>query len=189
MRAQHRASSSGAPIDLGGEILGPVGEADGFSAKLGASGGHVWSQRLGNERLQASPNVAFDGAGDVVLFGSFVGGINLGGPGLTAPSHDLFVAKLDTAGDHVWSRSFGDDESQNAHAFAVDVEGSILITGAFEGTLDLGGPRPDQRRRQRLEDGATVHAGPGNIVVARCGGVHVASYGSSEGAFPTTLGP
>lgn len=250
-------------IDLGGESLDSAGNTDGFGARLDTSGGHLWSLRFGDDQLDLPPKLAVDGAGGVVLFGSFSGTINLGGSDLTAEaSFDLFLARLDAAGDHVWSRSFGDDENQNAHAFAVDADGSTLITGAFEGTLDLGGPvltsdgldgfiarldasgdhvwskafngvgigvdvddegnlylvgrftgsvelgGPPIRDNggadlfvakldpagghlwsQRLEDGATVHSGPANIVVARCGGVHVTSYGSSEGAFLTTLAP
>lgn len=102
------------------------------------TGEHVYSKRFGdkNQTIVA----AVDKAGNVYLTGSFEGNTNLGGGLLTsAGSTDVYVAKLDAVGGHVWSKRYGNSSSQVANGIAVDEEGSILVTGAFQGAIDFGG--------------------------------------------------
>ncbi|MBL9021957.1 MAG: hypothetical protein JNL21_07135 [Myxococcales bacterium] len=51
---------------------------------------------------------------------------------------DVIVAKYDVAGNHLWSRDFGDLEEQFMHAMTVDPSGNVLVTGEFYGTMDFG---------------------------------------------------
>jgi hypothetical protein len=51
----------------------------------------------------------------------------------------VFLAKLDPSGGHLWSERFGDAFEQWGRAVAVDGAGNVLVTGRFQGTLDLGG--------------------------------------------------
>ncbi|MDP9144955.1 MAG: hypothetical protein M3N43_09740, partial [Actinomycetota bacterium] len=64
-----------------------------------------------------------------------------GGPQLTsAGGTDVFVAKLDSAGNEVWSRAFGSPMNDVAHDLVVDpANGSVAFTGFFQGTVDFGG--------------------------------------------------
>jgi hypothetical protein len=52
---------------------------------------------------------------------------------------DVFVAKFDPAGAHLWSRRYGDKAGQNAAAVAIDSGQNILLTGNNAGTFDFGG--------------------------------------------------
>jgi hypothetical protein len=74
--------------------------------------------------------VAVDGAGNVLLTGDFDGTVDFGGGPLTsAGSDDIFVAKLDAQGNHLWSKRFGDSYYQQADAVTVDGarnEGCVL---------------------------------------------------------------
>lgn len=64
--------------------------------------------------------------------------IDFGGGRLTsAGGQDVFIAKLDAKGDHVWSRRFGDGAEQIVGGLAT-VGDRLLAAGYFAGTLDLG---------------------------------------------------
>ncbi|MBI4702640.1 MAG: hypothetical protein HY744_16080, partial [Deltaproteobacteria bacterium] len=105
-----------------------------------AAGGHLWSKRFGDESYQYGWAVAVDGAGNVFLASGFDGTVDFGGgPLVSAGNWDVFVAKLDQDGKHLWSKHFGDAESQWAYGVAVDTAGSVLVTGEFYGTVDFGG--------------------------------------------------
>lgn len=56
---------------------------------------------------------------------------------------DAFIAKYDSMGKTIWSKRFGDagnqDMNQDMNAVAVDGMGNIVVFGAFQGSMDLGG--------------------------------------------------
>ncbi|WP_437937630.1 nucleotide-binding protein [Sorangium sp. So ce341] len=120
---------------------GGLFDEDIFVSKLDASGDHLWSKAFGTAELDRGEGLAVDGAGNIVLAGFSLGaGLDFGGRPLpSAGSSDIFVAKLDPDGHHVWSRSYGDPGSQNASAVAVDPWGNVLVTGGFAGSVNFGG--------------------------------------------------
>jgi hypothetical protein len=126
-------------VDLGGGPLTSAGDWDVFVAKLDAAGNHLWSKRFGDASLQGAESIATDAAGNVLVTGYFEGTVDLGGGPLTsAGDSDIFVAKLDPAGNHLWSKRFGDASLQVGFGGS-DAAGNVLVTGYFEGTVDLGG--------------------------------------------------
>ncbi|MBI4702896.1 MAG: SBBP repeat-containing protein [Deltaproteobacteria bacterium] len=128
-------------VDFGGGPLTSAGELDTFVAKLDSSGGHLWSKRFGDATYQYGGAVAADGSGNALVTGNFSGTVDFGGGPLTSDdvTTDIFVAKLDSSGGHIWSKSFGDVNSQAAVAIATDAWGNALVTGTFNGTVDFGG--------------------------------------------------
>lgn len=127
-------------FSFGGSDLSSPGALDPFVAKLDASGVHVWSQSFSGSLDQHATAVAVDAAGGVVVVGRFAGTFSAGGDDLTAVGvDDMFVARLDAAGAHVWSDRYGDGALQTASAVAIDSLGGVVVTGHFGGTLDFGG--------------------------------------------------
>jgi len=176
------AGEFGGGLDLGGgELLSNVQpvvdpgccrEVAGFVAKLDPTGEHLWSKRIGNASpvcstycTEAFPYVvtvahaAVDGDGDVLIWGSFQGEIDLGGgplvgaQPLTADASDLFAAKLDAQGNHVWSKYLGQVPDGLVYG-AVDATSDLWLFGGFTGTIDLGA-------------GPLVSAGGSDIFLAR----------------------
>jgi hypothetical protein len=126
-------------INFGGSPLTSAGGVDAFVVKLDPNGGHLWSKSFGDASGQAAQSVAIDAVGDVCITGYFGGTINFGGSTLTSSSSgDLFVAKLDPNGGHLWSKDFGGGP-QGRQAIAVDASGDVFVTGYALGTLDFGG--------------------------------------------------
>jgi len=98
-----------------------------------------------------------------VITGNFSYSVDFGGGALTSLyGADIFVAKFDAAGSHVWSQAFGEVGSQIVHGVAVDDEGNVMVTGEFAGSVDFGG-------------GVLTSAGTQDIFVAKwsAAGSHV----------------
>ena len=69
---------------------------------------HIWSQGFGDSGNDLDAGIAVDGAGNVLVTGRFEATVDFGGGPLTdAGSRDIFVAKYDGAGAHIWSERFG----------------------------------------------------------------------------------
>ncbi len=130
-------------IDLGGGTFSALGGGDVFVAKWAADGSHLWSKQIGDAAEQWAGGVVVDSGFNVVMSGSFAGAISFGGPGDQLSSNgglDIFLAKLDADGSHIWSQHFGDDADQGAehHQLAVDWKSNIVMLGAFSNTLTFG---------------------------------------------------
>ena len=129
---------------FGGSVLASAGTWDGFVAKFAPDGTHLWSQRFGDGGLDAVHAVAVDGAGNVLLGGTFQGVVSFGGtPLATSRSsvRDLFVARLSPAGAHQWSRGLQGDGDGAVNALAVDAAGNVALAGYFAGAVTVGGTR------------------------------------------------
>lgn len=126
--------------DFGGGSLTSAGGRDIYLAKFDANGNHLWSRLFGDAAAQIGRGVATDSSGDVAMVGEFNGTVDLGSGALTsAGSSDLFLARYDSDGNCLWSRSFGDASDQRGRGVAIDASGSEVVTGDFAGTVDFGG--------------------------------------------------
>ncbi len=118
-----------------------VGHSDVYLAKYSASGAYVWAKTFGDLKAEVSGGVAVDGGGNVAITGRFMGTVNFGGGPLTARPNagDVFVARFTGTGAHVWSKRAGDTAINYGNGIATDAAGNVVVTGAFNGTIDFGG--------------------------------------------------
>jgi hypothetical protein len=113
---------------------------DVFVVKLDPCGVPIWRKSFGDSETQTVQRVAIDHNGNILLIGEFRGAIDFGGgPLLSVGGDDIFVAKLDGAGNYLWSYRFGDAEDQFGRGIASDAMGNVYITGSFWGVVDFGG--------------------------------------------------
>ncbi|AGP39868.1 hypothetical protein [Sorangium cellulosum] len=122
-------------------LLKSQGKSDVFLAKLDAAGNVCWARQFGDAADQAGTGVAVDGHGNIVLVGRFAGSVDFGGYGnglSTDAKNDLFIAKLDPSGDHVWSKSANATNSADALGVAVDGAGNVVVTGSFRSSVTVG---------------------------------------------------
>ena len=122
--------------------LTSAGNTDVFISKLDSSGNFVWAKSLGGGNYDVATGIAVDAAGNVHTTGYFrgtadfdpgVGTVNLTSVGL----YDVFVSKLNSSGNFVWAKSFGNSSTDTANAVFVDASGNVYTTGYFSGTADF----------------------------------------------------
>jgi hypothetical protein len=125
---------------FGGADLSSAGEEDIVLARYGPEGEHRWSKRLGGGGVEYLRSLALDGSDNIIITGNLEGTADLGGGPLTsAGDRDIYIAKYDPSGKHLWSKRFGGSLPDEGHGVAVDGSGNILVTGSFYKTVSLGG--------------------------------------------------
>jgi hypothetical protein len=128
--------------DFGTGPIASAGDYDIFVTKFSPTGSNIWVRTFGGTDTDRACSIAADASGNVILAGNFRSTVNFGGGALTnADAADLFLAKLSSTGQHVWSKQFAGSAiySELAKAVAVDPSGNVLVTGSCFSSLDLGG--------------------------------------------------
>ncbi|MEW6469733.1 MAG: SBBP repeat-containing protein [Bacteroidota bacterium] len=117
------------------------GMEDIFIHKLNSSGNFIWAQQFGGASFDFGWSIAVDNSGSVYTAGSFrntvdfdpgTGVFNLTSFGLD----DVFINKLTSSGNFVWTAQMGGDGWDICRSLTVDVSGSIYSTGYFKDTAD-----------------------------------------------------
>ncbi len=126
-------------VDFGGGSLTGVGE-DIAIAKYTSTGAYQWSQRFGGAGDESAPAMAVTPGGDLVLLANpSSGSIDFGGGPISgAGGGDVFIAKLDTTGQHVWSQALGGVAAEFPREVVIDSAGNIILRGEHLGTVDFG---------------------------------------------------
>ena len=130
-------------IDFGlGPLSGVGSDYEIFMAKIDATGKPLWAKRFnGGTAGSDGMGVAVDATGSVLVTGFFTGSIDFGGgPLVSAGGTDIFLAKFDNTGAHVWSKRFGSaSDQQGGAAVKADALGNVIIEGNLLGSADFGG--------------------------------------------------
>jgi hypothetical protein len=140
------SGSFAATSDFGGGPPTSTGAGDAFVVKLDPQGNHIWSKQpiyANTNGTLVSGAAAVDGAGNILLTGTFNGAVDFGGGPLIADSNsDLFAAKLDPQGNHIWSKRFMLDLVDYGDivgpTLAVGGAGGGVLAVAWHGTVDFG---------------------------------------------------
>jgi hypothetical protein len=120
-----------------------LGDKDIFISKLNSSGNLVWAKRIGKNGGDFSNSIAVDDSGNVYITGSFTGSaVDFDpGPGTypmsTAGSYDIYILKLDAAGNFAWAKQFGAAAPDNGNSITIDKAGYIYATGSFSSACDF----------------------------------------------------
>jgi len=124
--------------------LNPGSNYDVFISKLDASGNFVWAKQIGmNSTLEQAYDVVIDASGNIYFTGAFYSTTDFD-PGagvfnMTAPNNqaDVFICKLNSAGNFVWAKQFGSTLTDIAFSIALDQSNNVHTTGYFSGTVDF----------------------------------------------------
>jgi hypothetical protein len=125
--------------------LTSAGNEDAFVCKLDSSGNFIWAGRMGGTGVDQGWSVTVDASGNIYSTGSFQGnGTEDFDPGSgvfnlpsAGGSGDLYILKLNTAGNFTWASSIGGKDGDCGNSILLDVSGNIYITGYFHGTIDF----------------------------------------------------
>jgi hypothetical protein len=119
-------------IDFGGGEIESNGNRDIALAKLTPNGDQIWAKQFGNDMDELAVGMAVDPAGNIAVTGAFDDAVSFGGDKLTSiGSADIFVARYDTNGNHLWSRRYGEKDEDIGSAIATDSFGNVYATGWF----------------------------------------------------------
>jgi hypothetical protein len=126
-------------IDFGGGPLMSAGASDVFVVELTAGLQHVWSNRFGDVGTDFGNAIAVDSSGALAITGKYRGMIDFGGGMLaSAGAADIFLAKLDASGNHIWSQHYGGAADDEGTGVAFDAAGDVILGGSFQAPVDFG---------------------------------------------------
>lgn len=101
-----------------------------------------WAKAIQGTAYESGGNVMTDAAGNVYTVGSFQGTIDMN-PGAatssvtTAGGYDIFISKLDAAGNFLWGKRIGGTGYDYAFYMTIDPSGNLFLTGYYTGTVDF----------------------------------------------------
>lgn len=108
-------------------------DVDTFVAKLDPVGNFLWAVSAGGTDGDQGKSIAVDSVGNAVLTGfSYSDIATFGSYSLTGAGYgDIFVAKLDPAGNWLWAVRAGGTEADEGLGIALDSAGNAYLTGLF----------------------------------------------------------
>ncbi len=116
-----------------------------FILKLDAAGNFVWAKKMGGNTAtdQATGfSIVLDANGNIYTAGNFKGNADFD-PGVStnivssSGNTDIFISKLNNAGDFSWAKKFGGTSSDYCYSLAVDANQFVYTVGSFKGTVDF----------------------------------------------------
>jgi len=115
--------------------LTPISGHELFLMKTDGGGNFLWAKTAG-------ARVAIDNSGALYMTGSFQGTVDFNpGPDTlnltSAGGRVIFIQKLDSSGNLVWVKQIGSTGNDVGKDIEVDVNGDILVSGIFNGTVDF----------------------------------------------------
>ncbi|MEZ4771866.1 MAG: T9SS type A sorting domain-containing protein [Bacteroidia bacterium] len=118
------------------------GSIDIFVQKSDPSGNFLWANSTGSTSSDSGEGVTTDAEGNMYLVGYFRQTVDFDpGPDTASftavGSLDIFVQKLDSAGNLLWVKTLGGTSGEVAEAVAVDMMGNVYVTGHYTETVDF----------------------------------------------------
>jgi hypothetical protein len=115
---------------------------DGYILKLNSNGDFCWAKSIGQLTFDMGYDVKTDDFGAVYTVGTFRLTVDFDpGPGIynltSNGSDDVFILKLDTAGNFIWAKSFGGTSFDYGRGLSIDPFGNVITTGSFSSIVDF----------------------------------------------------
>jgi gliding motility-associated-like protein len=122
--------------------LTSAGQTDIFISQLDGDGNFISAHKFGGTNFDLPGKMFIDDVNEIYCTGYFRGTSDLD-PGagtfnvVSAGVDDVFISKLNAAGNFVWAKQVGGAGDERGTALAKDGSGNIILTGYYENTLDL----------------------------------------------------
>lgn len=107
------------------------GNGDAFVTKLNSKGEHIWSKYLGGSNDDSGNGITVDNLENIYVTGSTssTGWISGGFDTQLDGIKDVFVSKINSNGENVWSTYLGGSKYESGNAIDIDNFGNVYITG------------------------------------------------------------
>ncbi len=106
--------------------------SDSFLVAAGTGGNVTWRKQFGGLTSPWANGFVLDGAGNIGVSGLATSALDFGG----GPVNGVFLAKLSSTGEHVWSKGFG--TQGHGWALAADSKTNLILGGVAAGPIDFG---------------------------------------------------
>ena len=127
--------------DTSSHTLKSQGSRDIFLAKYWSNGSLAWARGFKGSDHESAHDHIVDDRGGIYLTGAFTGTVNFDPSStshkMTAGSNDMFVAKHDSNGSHVWSFQLGWGKYETKTVLELDNFGKLWLGGGFNRLIDF----------------------------------------------------
>ncbi|MFN8295275.1 MAG: T9SS type A sorting domain-containing protein [Chitinophagales bacterium] len=122
--------------------LTSAGALDAFVLKMDTAGIYIWAKNMGGTSNDRGSDIVVDASGNVITTGRFFGTAdfdpsastsNLTSVGIA----DMFIQKLNSAGNFVWAKSFGSTANEYGEQIIVDSVNNVICAGRYGGVTDF----------------------------------------------------
>jgi hypothetical protein len=123
--------------------LGSPGGREIFISKLDANGNFAMARSFEGAGDGGGKSIVIDPSGNIYTSGQFWFTTDFDpGPGTFTmvpggSTSDIFITKLDPAGNLLWAKKMGGSNQDYPYGMAVDINGNVLTTGEFYATADF----------------------------------------------------
>ena len=125
-------------------VFGPTSEfTEFFLLKIDNEGQYLWCKMFaGSEGDAFLTDMVLDESGELMILGYFSESIDLDPSDdlsalISTGINDIFIAKLDGDGSHVWSKSFGGISYDHSEELEIGNDGDLWLVGSYYGPVDV----------------------------------------------------
>ncbi|MFT6128021.1 MAG: hypothetical protein ACJAVA_002518 [Flavobacteriaceae bacterium] len=128
--------------NIGTFFLTSNGSYDAYVQKLDTYGNLIWARQIGGGNFDQGYSITTDQDENIYTFGTFSSVVDFD-PGIGTTNQtsngslDIFIQKLDTAGNFLWAKQMGGASYDYGIEIAVGANGDVYTTGGFESTVDF----------------------------------------------------
>jgi hypothetical protein len=120
-------------------VPNPTGDTLGFVAKVSSSGVFKWVTTFFGVDGERDNRIAIDGNANTYVTGSFYNSRTFGTSTITSNGgQDIYVLKIDSAGNEIWARSAGSTLNDRGNSVTVDSNNDVYVTGEFRDVVAFG---------------------------------------------------
>lgn len=119
------------------------GGYDIYVLKLNSAGNFIWGKTIGSSADDVGRAIKAERPNSDVYITGYFGGTADFDPGAgtytlnTMGGSDIFISKLNAAGNFVWAKAMGSPNPDSGSGIAIDGNGKLYISGHFMGTVDF----------------------------------------------------
>ncbi len=115
------------------------GDYDAFVARADSNGNIAWIKHFGFGGVDYITDVFIDNDDYLYISGGFEDSINIDNNMLYNATHDMFILKFDSSGNHIWlKQTFTTGSILGIRNVIGDVDGNIYMAGTFSGSASFG---------------------------------------------------
>ena len=129
-------------ITIGNLVLHSAGDIDFFIAKFSPSGILKWAKSFGGPGWDNGTAIEVDAMENIYVTGQFADTLTLESVTMISQGEtDLFVAKFNSFGDLIWTKSPQGLDVDESHGMQLDNSNNIYITGFFVDSISFEGTK------------------------------------------------